>query len=57
MKERSKRYLSAIPAIGTASLLWTDKEGYQNYEQWLTANPEGTANKYASYKASLLLEP
>jgi len=57
MKERSKRLVSAIPIIGTASLLWTGKEEYQDYDQWLAANPEGTADEYVSYKADLLLEP
>jgi len=57
MKERSKRLVAAIPIIGTASLLWTGKEEYQDYDQWLTANPGGTADEYVSYKAGLLLEP
>jgi|GEM_PF-3692060 len=57
MKERSKRLLASIPIIGTASLLWTSNEEYQDYKHWLMSNPGGTADDYASYKTSLLLDP
>jgi len=57
MKERSKRLVAAVPIIGTASLLWTGKEEYADYKEWLKNNPEGTADQYASYKANLLIEP
>ncbi len=57
IKERSKRLVSAIPIIGTASLWWTGKEEYQDYQQWLKNNPQGTAEEYAIFKGRLLLEP
>jgi len=57
VKERSKRLVAAIPIIGTASLLWTGKEEYADYEDWLKNNPEGTADEYASYKVDLLVTP
>jgi len=56
VKERSKRLVAAIPIIGTASLLWTGKEEYTDYEEWLQDNPEGTTDEYVSYKTSLLIE-
>jgi len=57
MKERSKRLLAAIPIIGTASLLWTGREEYADYEDWLQDNPEGLADEYASYNVDLLVTP
>jgi len=57
VKERSKRLIASVPIVGTVLLLWAGKDEYDDYEQWLKDNPEGTAEDYATYKASLLIEP
>lgn len=57
IKERSKRLVSSIPVVGTVLLLWAGKDEYDDYESWLNENIDGTAEDYAAYKASLLVEP
>ncbi len=57
MKERSKRLVASIPVVGTVLLLWAGKDEYEDYQEWLDNNPEGTADEYAIYKTDLLLEP
>jgi len=57
VKERSKRLVAAVPIVGTVLLLWAGKDEYEDYQVWLKDNPEGTAEEYAMYKASLLVEP
>jgi len=55
MKERSKRWFASIPIIGTALVLWSGKDEYDDYEVWKAENPTGTAENYAKYKAELLI--
>ena len=57
LKERSKRLVASVPVVGTVLLLWAGIDEYEDYEQWLKDNPEGTAEEYGAYKASLLAEP
>ena len=57
MKERSKRLVASVPVVGTVLLLWAGKDEYEDYQEWLNDNPNGTADKYANFKTSLLVEP
>lgn len=55
MKERSKRWFSSIPILGTVLLFWTGKDEYDDYESWKQENPNGSAESYAKYKGELLI--
>ena len=55
MKERSKRWFSSIPILGTVLLFWTGKDEYDDYESWKQENPNGSTESYAKYKAELLM--
>ena len=57
LKKRSKRLIASVPVVGTVLLLWAGKDEDEDYQEWLKDNPNGTADEYANFNTSLLVEP